>query len=411
MKAEIITIGDEILIGQIVNTNAAWIANSLTKIGVECISIRTVKDLHIDILQALDDAVNKVDLVIITGGLGPTNDDVTKDILCKYFKDSLVLDKNVLNDISSFFKKKGKEAILGLNRDQALVPSQSKVIRNKLGTAPGLWFKHINKNIIAFPGVPYEMKALMNNFLVEFQKKNDLLNIVQKTISVRNIPESELVFILKDWEVSINDNIKLAYLPSPDLVRLRLSCIGKDSFLLENMIKDELDKLRCIVDFEESNLNLADKVFQNMTKKKLTLSVAESCSAGLIASYLASKSGCSQYFKGAIVAYNNTIKNTILDVEVDTLEKYTAVSKQVVVEMAENVRQKFNSDFSISTSGYAGPFGGGDDNPIGTVFIAIKTPNNITVNKFLFSGERAIILEQVKVRSLEILLEEVKKYK
>jgi len=411
MKAEIITIGDEILIGQIVNTNAAWLAKALTEIGVECVSIRTVRDSHEDICCALDDALKKVDLIIFTGGLGPTNDDLTKNSLCEYFKDSLVVNENVLYDITAFFKKKGKEDILDLNTNQALVPSKAKVIRNRLGTAPGLFFQQKNKNIVAFPGVPYEMKALMNQFILDFKKENELLNIVQKTIFVRNIPESELASILKEWELAINSNIKLAYLPSPGLVRLRLSCIGKNKDLLEKLIKIELDKLIRIINFEEAELDLADQVLKYFTKKNATLSVAESCSSGLIASYLASKSGCSQYFKGGIVAYNNIIKNEVLDVEMHTITKHTAVSSQVVSKMAENVSKKFNSEYSIATSGYAGPFGGDDNNPIGTVYIAIKTPVDTVVNKFLFSGDRSIILDQVKLKSLEILLEQVKKHK
>jgi nicotinamide-nucleotide amidase len=411
MKAEIITIGDEILIGQIVNTNAAWLAKALTEIGVECVSIRTVRDSHEDICCALDDALKKVDLIIFTGGLGPTNDDLTKNSLCEYFKDSLVVNENVLYDITAFFKKKGKEDILDLNTNQALVPSKAKVIRNRLGTAPGLFFQQKNKNIVAFPGVPYEMKALMNQFILDFKKENELLNIVQKTIFVSNIPESELASILKEWELAINSNIKLAYLPSPGLVRLRLSCIGKNKDLLEKLIKMELDKLIRIINFEEAELDLADQVLKYFTKKNATLSVAESCSSGLIASYLASKSGCSQYFKGGIVAYNNIIKNEVLDVEMHTITKHTAVSSQVVSKMAENVSKKFNSEYSIATSGYAGPFGGDDNNPIGTVYIAIKTPVDIIVNKFLFSGDRSIILDQVKLKSLEILLQQVKKHK
>jgi nicotinamide-nucleotide amidase len=411
MKAEIITIGDEILIGQIVNTNAAWLAKALTEIGVECVSIRTVRDSHEDICCALDDALKKVDLIIFTGGLGPTNDDLTKNSLCEYFKDSLVVNEDVLYDITAFFKKKGKEDILDLNTNQALVPSKAKVIRNRLGTAPGLFFQQKNKNIVAFPGVPYEMKALMNQFILDFKKENELLNIVQKTIFVRNIPESELASILKEWELAINSNIKLAYLPSPGLVRLRLSCIGKNKDLLEKLIKMELDKLIRIINFEEAELDLADQVLKYFTKKNATLSVAESCSSGLIASYLASKSGCSQYFKGGIVAYNNIIKNEVLDVEMHTITKHTAVSSQVVSKMAENVSKKFNSEYSIATSGYAGPFGGDDNNPIGTVYIAIKTPVDIIVNKFLFSGDRSIILDQVKLKSLEILLQQVKKHK
>ena len=410
MKAEIITIGDEILIGQIVNTNATWIANSLTKIGIECISIRTIRDLHEDIIETLESSLNKVDLIIMTGGLGPTNDDLTKKSLCKYFKDSLVLNQDVLDDIISFFKNKGKEDILDLNKEQALVPSKSKVIRNKLGTAPGLWFTHFGKDIIAFPGVPYEMKALMNQFLINFQEKNDLPHIVKKTIFVRNIAESKLAFMLNEWESNIHKEIKLAYLPSPGLVRLRLSCSGADKFFLEKIIKIELGKLSNFVEFDNEKLNLSQMVFDFFINNNITLSVAESCTSGLIAAELASFSGSSKYFKGGVIAYNNEIKRDILDIHIDSLEEYSEVSKEVVMEMASNVSKQFKSDFSIATSGYAGPLGGTTKNPVGTVFIAVKSLDNIISKKYLFSGDRKLILQQACNKSLEMLLDELKKY-
>jgi len=410
MRAEIITIGDEILIGQIVNTNSAWIADFLTTYGIECIKISTVRDLQVDILEAIDQSIKNVDLVIMTGGLGPTNDDITKDCLCKCFNDSLVYNTDVFEDISSFLKRKGREKILDLNKDQAMIPSKSRIIRNKFGTAPGLWIKQENKNILALPGVPYEMKALMKDFLVEFGKENKMLNIIQKTIFVRNIPESELVNTLKDWELDINRNIKLAYLPSPGLVRLHLSSIGTDKLYLEEIINLELEKLARIINYDESEIDLNQIVFDSFIKNNLSLSVAESCSSGLIAACLTSLPGSSDYFKGGVVVYNDLVKSHILDIDINIIKEYKAVSERVVSEMAIKASEKFKSDFSIATSGYAGPQGGTKSNPVGTVFIAIKSPDNVVVKRFLFSGERKTVLHQVKLSALEMLIQELKKY-
>ena len=410
MRAEIITIGDEILTGQIVNTNSIWIADFLTTYGIECVKISTVKDFQLDILEVIDQSIKNVDLVIMTGGLGPTNDDITKDCLCKYFNDLLVYDTDVFEDISSFLKRKGREKILGLNKNQAMIPSKSRAVRNKLGTAPGLWIKQENKNVLALPGVPYEMKALMKDFFVEFRKENKMLNIIQKTIFVRNVPESELANILKDWELGINKNIKLAYLPSPGLVRLCLSSIGMDKLYLEEIINLELEKLARIIDYDNSEIDLNQMVFDAFIKNNLFLSVAESCSSGLIAASLTSLPGSSDYFKGGVVVYNDLVKSHILDIDINIIKEYKAVSKRVVSEMAIKVSEKFKSDFSIATSGYAGPHGGTKSNPVGTVFIAIKSPDNVFVKRFIFTGERKTVLHQVKSSALEMLIQELKKY-
>ena len=237
MKAQIISIGDEILIGQIVNTNASWIANFLTSEGIECTKISTVSDSKVSIESVLKDAIENSELVIITGGLGPTNDDLTKHTLCSFFNDELVLNNDVFSDIKTFFKRKGRSKILDLNKDQALVPSKSKVIRNPLGTAPGIWFSQNNCDILALPGVPYEMKILVEHFFKEFKKNRKFDSIVQKTIFIRNIPESQLAFMLKDWEESLNKELKLAYLPSPGVVRLRLIGISNDKSKIKSLIK------------------------------------------------------------------------------------------------------------------------------------------------------------------------------
>jgi nicotinamide-nucleotide amidase len=410
MKAQIISIGDEILIGQIVNTNAAWIANYLTSEGIECTKITTVSDSKESIVTALKNAVDNSELVIITGGLGPTNDDITKHTLCSFFNDKLVRNKDVLSDIKKFFKQKGRSNILDLNKDQALVPSKSKVIRNPLGTAPGIWLSQNNCEVLALPGVPYEMKILVEHFFREFKKNRKFNSIVQKTIFIRNIPESQLAFMLKEWEASINKDIKLAYLPSPGVVRLRLSGISNSKAKIESLIQCELDKLNSIVKYDDNSKDLNQLVYDLCKIKCISISVAESCTSGLIASSLSQIPGSSNFFLGGIICYSDLSKINLLGISPDLINEKSSVSEDVCFEMAKNVRNKFSSDFSIATTGYAGPTGGTEDNPVGTVFITINSSKGSITEKILFSGDRKIILNQVRIKALELLINEIKKY-
>ena len=410
MKAQIISIGDEILIGQIVNTNAAWIANYLTSEGIECTKITTVSDSKESIVTALKNAVDNSELVIITGGLGPTNDDITKQTLCSFFNDKLERNNDVLSDIKKFFKQKGRSNILDLNKDQALVPSKSKVIRNPLGTAPGIWLSQNNCEVLALPGVPYEMKILVEHFFREFKKNRKLDSIVQKTIFIRNIPESQLAFMLKEWEASINKDIKLAYLPSPGVVRLRLSGISNSKAKIESLIQCELDKLSSIVKYDDNSKDLNQLVYDLCKIKCISISVAESCTSGLIASSLSQIPGSSNIFLGGIICYSDLSKINLLGISSKLINEKSSVSEDVCFEMAKNVRNKFNSDFSIATTGYAGPTGGTKDNPVGTVFITINSSKGSITEKILFSGDRKIILNQVRIKALELLIDEIKKY-
>ena len=410
MKAQIISIGDEILIGQIVNTNAAWIANYLTSEGIECTKITTVSDSKESIVTALKNAVDNSELVIITGGLGPTNDDITKHTLCRFFNDKLERNNDVLSDIKKFFKQKGRSNILDLNKDQALVPSKSKVIRNPLGTAPGIWLSQNNCEVLALPGVPYEMKILVEHFFREFKKNRKLDSIVQKTIFIRNIPESQLAYMLKEWEASINKDIKLAYLPSPGVVRLRLSGISNSKAKIESLIKYELDKLSSIVKYDDNSKDLNQLVYDLCKIKCISISVAESCTSGLIASSLSQIPGSSDIFLGGIICYSDLSKINLLGISSKLINEKSSVSEDVCFEMAKNVRNKFNSDYSIATTGYAGPTGGNEDNPVGTVFITINSSNGSITEKILFSGDRKIILNQVRIKALELLIDEIKKY-
>ena len=410
MKAQIISIGDEILIGQIVNTNAAWIANYLTSEWIECTKITTVSDYKDSIVTALQNAVDTSELVIITGGLGPTNDDITKHTLCSFFNDKLERNNDVLSDIKKFFKKKGRSNILDLNKDQALVPSKSKVIRNPLGTAPGIWLSQNNCEVLALPGVPYEMKILVEHFFREFKKNRKLDSIVQKTIFIRNIPESQLAFMLKEWEASINKDIKLAYLPSPGVVRLRLSGISNSKAKIESLIQCELDKLNSIVKYDDNSKDLNQLVYNLCKIKCVSISVAESCTSGLIASSLSQIPGSSNSFLGGIICYSDLSKINLLGISSKLINEKSSVSEDVCFEMAQNVRNKFKSDYSIATTGYAGPTGGTEDNPIGTVFITINSSKGSISEKILFSGDRKIILNQVRIKALELLIDDIKKH-
>lgn len=410
MKAEIITIGDEILIGQIINTNSSWLADQLVNNGIECTKISTVGDNSESIKNALTNLDKETELTIITGGLGPTNDDITKKVLCNVFEDDLILNNQVLNDITDFFKRKKRSKILGLNKNQALVPSKAKIIRNSMGTAPGIWFKKNNKNILALPGVPYEMKHLFKDFLKIFKSQNKLKTITNKTIFIKNIPESQIANMIKEWESNLNDKIKLAYLPRPGTVRLRLSIIGNNQKKQLSIIEDELRKLENYIEFSEGDIDLNILVHDLLIESSFTISVAESCSSGFIASELTSISGSSSYFRGGIIAYNDEIKVNILDINKDTIIKESSVSSTVAELMAKNVAKRFNTDFAISTTGYASS-SLQNTSPVGTVFIAVKTPMKTIVKQFLFSGSRKIIIDQVKDKAFEMLIEEIKKIK
>ena len=383
MKAEIITIGDEILIGQIIDTNSSWIADQLVSNGIECIKITTVADQKSSIHNTIINST--ADLIIMTGGLGPTKDDITKTVLCDLFNDQLIVNPKVLNDISQFFERKKRTKIIDLNKDQALVPSKARVIRNMMGTAPGLWFNQKGANLLALPGVPYEMKRLFKDFLELFRNENKLRIIVNKTIYIKNIPESQIADIIKEWENTLHKDIKLAYLPRPGLVRLRLSTIGNDEIKQNKLINSELEKLKEYIEFNESEINLNQLVHDKFIKSNFTLSVAESCSSGIIASELTSNAGSSKYFSGGIIAYSDKIKQDILDIDKEIIKKKSSVCSDVAKLMVENVAKKFSSDFSISTTGYASP--SNDNNiTVGKVFIGIKTHIRCSLKNFCLVG-------------------------
>ena len=391
MKAEIITIGDEILIGQIVDTNSAWIAEQFNLNGIEIYQITSVHDDHNHILEALKKAEEKVDLVIITGGLGPTKDDITRNTLCEYFGTQLVVHEPTLEHIKERFKKRNID-MNKLNRDQALVPESCTVLPNMAGTAPGMWFEKNDTCFASLPGVPFEMKYLIEyEVLPRLRQSGRTGAIYHKTVQTQGIPESMLAMKLEEWESALPENIKLAYLPNPMSVRLRLSAMGTDENLLKQQVENEVDKLRKLIPeniFGYDTDTLGEVIGRLLTENGKTLAVAESCTGGYIAHLITSVPGSSNYFNGSVTAYSNAVKQNILQVQETSLIEYGAVSKAVATEMAVGAREVLHADFAVATTGIAGPDGGTEDKPVGTVWIAVANAEKVIAKKFLFGDNR-----------------------
>ena len=406
MKAEIITIGDEILIGQIIDTNSAWIAEQFNLNGIEIYQITSVHDDHDHIMEALKNAEEKVDLVIMTGGLGPTKDDITKKSLCEYFNTKLVLHEPSFQHIKERFTRLNID-MNKLNRDQALVPESCVVLPNDEGTAPGLWLEKNNTIFISLPGVPFEMK-----YLVEFEVFPRLLKsgktkaIYHKTVLTQGIPESMLAEKIENWENELPGNVKLAYLPSPMAVRLRLSAMGTDKSILETLVETEIDKLKLIIPayiFGYNNETMAEVIGRILKQNGKTLSVTESCTGGYISHLITSVAGSSQYYNGSVTAYSNEVKEQILGVSHKTLLEFGAVSEQVAREMAIGARQVLNSDFAVATTGIAGPDGGTDEKPVGTIWIAVAGEDKVIARKYVFGNNRERNILRSSQTALQLL--------
>ena len=390
MNCEVISIGDELLIGQTVNTNASWIGSQLNLEGFDVNYGVVISDENTDIIKALKVAESRSDLIIITGGLGPTKDDITKHTLCDYFKTELILNKEIEDKIITYFKARGLP-ILQTNRDQALLPKNCKILNNSKGTASGMWFEKNNKNFISLPGVPYEMKAIMSEEVlptlrIEYGNGYHLIN---KTIKTHGMGESFLAEVIKDWEEGLHlDEIKLAYLPSPGIVKLRLTILGLEKEILNQKLTYQIDKLKELIPnqiFGFENDTMESVVGKLLNQLNSTVSTAESCTGGTVAKLLTSISGSSSYFNGSVVTYTNLSKEEILDVDSNVLNTEGAVSQKTVEKMAKKVRSIFHSDFGLATSGIAGPTGGTNDKPVGTVWIAISS-NEKTISKKLNLG-------------------------
>ena len=393
MKAFIISIGEEMLIGQTVNTNAAWMASALNDIGVEVEEIRVITDDREAIHRTLQYGAENCSLVLITGGLGPTRDDVTRDVLCRFFDSELVMNQQVLDDITGYLKDRGRK-VSDLNRDQAMVPDKADIIRNPFGTAPGFWFSAGQTHCIAMPGVPYEMKEMMSkHVLPALEEMGREQYILHKTVLTHGIGESDLARELSDWEDSLPGDIQLAYLPSTGIVKLRLTAKGKSMERLEQMVEREVDKLRKLIPeyiwgYDDDSLEAV--IGELLKAQNATLSTAESCTGGYLAHRITGVPGSSAYYAGSVVAYADQVKEELLHVDRELLRAHGAVSREVSESMAQGIREKLKTTYGIGVTGIAGPGGGTDDKPVGTVWIAIAGPDGkVTSKKHQFGDKRA----------------------
>jgi nicotinamide-nucleotide amidase len=409
MISEIISIGDEILIGQIVNTNSVFIAKELNKIGIEVGQITAISDNSKKIINSLNLAKERADIVIITGGLGPTKDDLTKHTLCKYFNDVLIENKDVLDHIEEIFLKYVSTPINEKNRAQALLPSKAKIFKNNYGTACGMCFKKENVYFISLPGVPFEMKEIFKIEILPFLKSEFSRQIiVHKTILTYGLGESAIAERIESWENSLPKSIKLAYLPNLGRVRLRLSSKGSNEKQINKKINDSINELypllEDIIVGIEGETSIEKRIFELFKSYSKTLSLAESCTGGKIASRIVNLSGASQYFKGGLIPYNNNAKESLLNIPRVVIDKFSDVSEEVAMRMAIEVRKKFNSDISLAVTGNAGPLKGNNNEPIGKVFIAVSSENKSFVKEFNFGNHRERIIERAVNKSFEILL-------
>ncbi|MCC7331500.1 MAG: competence/damage-inducible protein A [Flavobacteriales bacterium] len=409
MNLEIISIGDELLIGQTLNTNAHWIASEVDKVGFSVTRHTTVGDTKNEIIEALSLALKKNDVILITGGLGPTNDDLTMPVLNDFFGGKIIENKEVLQDIEKLVLSRGMEMNIN-NIRQALVPDICVPIRNKNGTAPGLWFDINNKIIVALPGVPFEMKAMLtDDVLPRLIGKFKLPIIIHRIVYTQGIPESKLAEVIAGWENNLPSTIKLAYLPSPGRVKLRLSSTGADRNKMSELIEIAVEELKMIIApfiYSTEAGNIEEIIGKLLSDKKVTIATAESCTGGYISHLITSVSGSSDYYTGSVISYSNDIKVRELGVNSLDIEKYGAVSKQVVEQMAEGVLKKMNVDYSIAVSGIAGPTGGTDDKPVGTVWIAISSKLYGTQSKeYRFGKIRSVNIERTAVAALGMLRE------
>lgn len=414
MKAAIVTIGDEILIGQIVDTNSAYMAKALDKIGIEIAEMLSISDDKKHILDTFAHLQNKVDLVLITGGLGPTKDDITKKTFCDYFEDELVIDPEVLQHVTQIIEGFYKRPITQMNRDQALVPSKCTILTNANGTAPGMWMKKEDTVYISLPGVPYEMKDIVDNVIVpKIIKEYERPFIIHQTVMTYGQGESMVAERIEEWENNLPAFIKLAYLPSPGRVRLRLSARGTIEELLRTVLAEQIKQLTAIIgdiivgfdDGESIEVILGRMLVQH----NKSLATAESCTGGKISERITAIPGASAYFKGSIVCYSEAVKVEILQVSKETIAKHSVVSEEVAREMVVNVRKLLKTDYAIAVTGNAGPTKDATNEEVGTVFIALATPNAVFVEKFDFGQPRDKVIDRAVNKSFELLQKEILK--
>ncbi len=414
MQAEIITIGDEILIGQIIDTNSAFLGKTLNKIGVSIYQITSVQDDKLHILKALEEAEHNADIIIVTGGLGPTKDDITKRTLCEYFNDHLIENKDVLANVEALFSRYISTPISDINKQQALVPSKATVLMNRYGTAPGMWLERNGKVFVSLPGVPYEMKALITgDVLPKLREKFHFPFIMHKTVLTYGLGESAIANRIEAWEDALPEFIKLAYLPNLGKVRLRLSAKAMDRTIVEAEMEKQLQLLLpqiedIFVGFEEDK-SIEAIIGMQLTQQGKTLSIAESCTGGNIAKAFTANAGASKYFKGSVVSYATESKTDILDVSTKIIDEHSVVSKEVAEAMALGAQQLFKTDFALSTTGNAGPSKGDSDAEVGTVWIALATENGVISEQFNFGNHREKVIMRATNKAFEMLQKEILK--
>jgi nicotinamide-nucleotide amidase len=414
MLAEIITIGDEILIGQIVDTNSVFISKELNKIGVQVYQITSIQDDREHILKALEEAKNRVDLVLVTGGLGPTKDDITKQCFLEFFEDTLIENEAVLQHIKHLFSHYFQREAQPINLLQAQVPSKATVLFNKNGTAPGMWMEKDDTVFVSMPGVPYEMKHLMlESVLPAVIERFNRPYIYHKTLITYGMGESTIADLIAEVENELPEHIKLAYLPSLGRVRIRLSGKSTDEFKLQEEVNMQMTLIHRIVDEivvgYEDETTITQLIGQLLVDQNKTLSAAESCTGGAIASEITEHAGASAYFRGGVVAYATEIKSTVLEIDPQLIKKYNVVSIEVAEAMALQATKVFQSDYAVATTGIAGPTKGDGDDEVGTVCIAIATPSGVVSEKFLFGKVRERVIRKSVNKAFEMLLKEISK--
>lgn len=389
--AEIISIGDEILYGQTLDTNSHWISARLDEIGIKVRRKITIGDTREEILSALSESTERADVILITGGLGPTKDDLTKPLLAEFFGVGMVRNQEVLTHLKTIFTKRGRQ-LNTLNEQQADLPANCTMLMNSTGTAPGMWFHENDTIYISMPGVPYEMKSLMNDHVLPQLRKLFSKGVIyHKIIRTIGIPESTLAEKISDWEDALPKHIKLAYLPTFGQVKLRLTALGQDKAALEQAVMAEVDKLIPQIDhfiYGYGNDEIEKVVGDMLMAQGQTIAFAESCTGGYISHLITSVAGSSQYFKGSIISYDYDVKVNSLDVDKQIMEEKGAVSEEVVLQMARAVREKLGSDVGVSVSGIAGPGGGTEDKPVGTVWIGYSDKHKTIAKQFNFLKDR-----------------------
>lgn len=406
INAEIITIGDEILYGQITDTNGQWISSELDKIGLKTVQKTTVGDTEKAILTALSEAETRADLILITGGLGPTNDDLTKPCLAKYFDCKITMHAQALEELTAIFNHIGRE-VTELNRQQAALPECCKMISNKVGTAAGMWFEKGKKIFVSMPGVPHEMKTMMTEFIIpDLQEFFHTPVIYHRIIKTVGIGESWLADKIKLWEDNLPEHIKLAYLPNLGQVRLRLTAIGSEIKTLENEVASEVEKVKPLIEkyiYGYDLDQLEEVVGRHLRAQGKTISCAESCTGGSVTQAITSIPGSSDYFIGALIPYSNEMKVKLLGVSADTIEKYGAVSEATVKEMAQRVKEMFGSNIGVASSGIAGPTGGTEEKPVGTVWVALANEEAIITKKLSLFRNRNLNIKMSTVAILNLI--------